>query len=269
MVTSLDIVVEISDLFEATGSEGSLAAQLFDSEILPHLTNPLHEAVGLGDRFSQVIARVKAAAARMGSDSIRTIKDMMKSALLTYVEKTNDTQTAREIFHRAIMSGADTMLTVTGATILANALAGQHKQQATALVRGVAGRMSGKQPVGENASGGAVSAGAIAVATTPANKKKQIIRRQNSIFAETVTWEDLQGIPQTIGLLENVAYGNKSVQIEGIIVDPTTAELILAVHQSLDTEKKPQYEAKSLKEMIDIAYRAVERGLISVTMSES
>lgn len=268
MTTNLDIAIEISDLFEATRSEGSLAAQLFDSEILPYLKTPLHETIGLGDRFSKVIDRVKAVAMQTG-DSIRTIKDMMKAALLTYVQKTNDTQTAREIFHRAITTGADTMLTITGAAILANALAGQHQQQATGLIRGIASKMSGKQPaVVENASGGAVSTGSIAVATSPINKKKQIIRRQDSIFAEQISWEDLQGLPVTISLLENVVERNETIQIEGVMVDPTTAELVLSVHRSLASNKQRQYECKSLDEMIGIAYRAVQRGLINVVMEE-
>lgn len=238
MITSTDIV----ELLEFAGATNTL---------------------GVGNRFNQAIERVRAVVNKQGSDRISTLKDMMKSALTTYVQNTRDVITGRDIFHRAIMSGADTMLTVTGAAILANALAKRHGDQAKTLMKGVSSRLSGPQSsMHENASGGAVSAGAIAA--VPTGKKKKLIRRPDSIFAEALSWDDLVGHPAVIDQLTEVAYSGKETLIENVLVDPITAELVLAVHDSLASDKKRRYESKSIAEMIMIAERAVERGIIQV-----
>lgn len=278
MVTTLDIVIELSDLFEATGYEKSQIAELFDTEILPMLKTPLSETDigGLGVRFATVIDKVRSAVQGTG-EKIKTLKDMMKSALLTYAKNTNDIMTARAVYHRAIMSGGDTMLTVTGGTILANALAKQHGEQAKNLLRGISQKLSGAQPVEENASGGAVSAGAIATVATPGKTRKNRDKPKDSIFlenstehiyTESLTLNDLLGIPETMKVLREVAETGCGRQHNGVMVDPTTAELVLSVHSSLKPKKRQEYEAKSYTEMVDIAYRAVQRGLIEVSMEE-
>src|SRR5258708_17594899 len=124
------------------------------------ITDLFEEAgIGVGNRFAQAVERVRAVVNRQGTDRIRTLKDMMKSALMTYIRNTHDVVTGREVFHRAIMSGGDMMLTVTAVAILANALTGRHKDQAQALMKGIAGKLSGPQPaMQENASDAAVSA---------------------------------------------------------------------------------------------------------------
>lgn len=278
MVTPLSIAIELSDLFEATGYEGTEIAEMFDKEILPMLKTPLSETdvVGMGDRFSKAIDRVRASLNQQGGDRIRTLMDMMKSAILTYIQRTHDVRTGREVFNRAVRSGGDTMLTVTGATILANALAGNHSEQAQTLLRGVAAKLSGAQPVAENASGAAVSTGAIATVTGPLGAKKrkaQMIRRQNSIFAEdnkplvcSLSWNDLEGQPDTIQKLNEIIESMKNAVVEGVLIDPSTAELVLAVHDSLSGRKQRRYAGKPVSEMIEIAHRAVQRGIISVVM---
>jgi hypothetical protein len=265
-MTPLDIAIELSDLFEATGYEGSEIAEMFDTEILPMLRTPLNETdiIGLGDRFSKAIDRVKSALSTQGRDKIRTLKDMMKSAVLTYIQRTHDAMTGREIYHRAIMSGGDQMLTVTGAAILANALASHHSDQAMALMKGIVKKLSGPQMVPENASAAAVSAGAIA--TIPMNKKKGKIIRRDSIFAENLSFNDLEGNPDTITMLSEIINTTETLVIEGVVVDPTTAELVLAVHDSLPEDQRRRYAAKPVSEMAGIAYRAVQRGIISVVM---
>lgn len=220
--------------------------------------------IGVGNRFSQAIERVRAVVNRQGTDRIRTLKDMMKSALMTYVRNTQDVVTGREIFHRAIMSGGDTMLTVTGATILANALAGRHADQAKTLMKGIAGRLSGKRPaMAENASGSAVSAGA--VATVPSGKKK-LLKRADSIFAEGLSWDDLMGEPAVMTKLAEIADSGMEKLIENVMVDPMTAELVMVAHNMLSPSKKRQYENKTIEEMIDLAERAVRRGIINVSI---
>lgn len=243
MVTSDDII----ELLEFVDANGTLGA-----------------GIGVGDRFNRAIERVRAVVNRQGTDRIRTLKDMMKSALMTYVRNTQDVVTGREIFHRAIMSGGDTMMTVTGAAILANALAGRHKDQAQTLMKGVAGRLSGPQRPGmqENASGAAVSAGAIA--TVSMGKKKK--RREDSIFAEQLTWDDLVGEPAVIDKLYEIVASGQDKLIETTIIDPATAELILAVHGAMAPDKQKRYANKSIEEMVQIAEWAVQRGIIQIVV---
>jgi hypothetical protein len=216
--------------------------------------------VGIGDRFSNAVDRVRAVINQQTGDRIRTLMDMMKSALVTYVRNTQDVLTGREIYHHALKSGSDNMLTVTGAAILANALSGRHKDQAKALMKGVGARLSGAQSgIQENASSGAVSAGAIA--TAPTEKKK---KREDSIFAEELSWDDLIGEPAVIEKLTQIAYHGQETIIENVLVDPTTAELVLAAHDMMAPDKRRLYGNKSISEMIRIAERAVERGIIQV-----
>lgn len=182
---ALNLVIELSDLFEQADAEGGLVAQLIDAEIMPVVRAGLTEAdaIGLGDRFNRVIEKVRMSANRTGKDRIRTLKDMLKSALATYVRNTNDAMTARGVFHRSIKGGSDIMLSVAAATILANALCGNHSKEAQTLMQRVAGKLTGRQPIPamENASGAATGAGSIA---TVADKKKKLLRRNDSIFAE-------------------------------------------------------------------------------------
>ncbi len=300
MVTSLNST-EITYLFEAT--------------------------TGMGDRFNHVLEKVRAAVGS-SNDRVRMLKDMMKASLLTYVQKTHDAPTGRQIFHKAIMAGSDTMLTVTAATMLANALAGSHADQAESLLKGIAAKLSGKHEMGmwENASGAAVSVGA----TTAPNGKKQKMRRRDSIFAEDedwdinhdendpveqaawrkmihkkypghlggrvdpvvnppldadadmtnvvpfkrkqtesyLNWDDLQERPDMMQKLVDVVDLQEDKVIANILVDPVTAELILAVRESLTPGNQRRYEAMPLNEMIQIAYRAVQRGLIQVVMED-
>ncbi len=269
----LNLVIELSDLLESTGYEGEPIALLFDEEIFPairHL-NEKADPIGLGDRFGKVLDKVQASLNTHGTDRVRTLKDMMKSSLITYVRATHDAVTAREMYHRAIMSGSDTMLTVTAATILANALSGQHQDEAKMLIQQVASRLSGKQPripSMESASASAVGSGAIAVAAKGMKKK---IRRRDSIFAEgdRVTWDDLIGNPTILDILREISEQGNSRPYDGVLVDPVTAELVLNVHQSLTKPNQQRYESRSLTEMIKIAHRAVERGLIEVVMQEA
>ncbi len=220
--------------------------------------------VGLGDRFNHVLEKVRAVV-NASNDRIRMLKDLMKTALLTYVQKTHDTQTGRLIFHKAIMAGSDTMLTVTAATMLANVLADSHGDQAQALLQGVAAKLSGKREMGseiwENASGGAVSTGAIAI--TSGGKKK---KRQDSIFAESVRWDDLQGRPDIMEQLAEIINLAENKVISDILIDPTTAELLLATHGAMTPSNQRRFEAKPLSEMIQIAHRSVQRGLIRVVL---
>ena len=340
MVTPLDVAIELSDLFEATGYEGTELAALFDNEILPMLKTPLHETdvVGMGERFSKAIDRIRASLSQMKGDRIRTLMDMMKSSILTYIQRTHDVRTGREVFNRAVRSGGDTMLTVTGAAMLSNALASNHAEQAMTLLKGVAAKLSGAQPkpvtenadmmlepicvdielfirmlefaredakddlilhkvieraeelghrgkkildmsdytfltqdqshsqVSENASGAAVSSGVIATFATGNKKRKPVIRRRDSLFAEDLSWNDLEGQPDTIQKMNEISDTMENMIIEGVIVDPSTAELVLAVHDSLSGQKQHRYASKPVSEMIEIAHRVVQRGIISVVM---
>jgi hypothetical protein len=110
--------------------------------------------------------------------------------LIKYIKATNDVQTGRELFHRAIMSGGEIMLTVTGAALLANVLASQHNGQAKSLMKSVLNKLNGKQ-VDENASSSAT--GSSSIATTVLRNKKN--KDKDSIFAENITLEDLEEKP--------------------------------------------------------------------------
>src|ERR1044071_2088900 len=182
-MNQLNLVIELSDLLEAAGCEGAPIAQLFDEEIFPAIRklDEKAEPFGLGDRFARVLEKVRATVDQHGSDRVRTLRDIMKSALMNYVRKTHDAVTARDMYHRAVMSGTDVMFTVAAAAFLANALSGPHENEAKMLMRQVAGRLTGRQPVPamENASGAAVGSGSIAVAAKGMKK-----RRRDSIFVE-------------------------------------------------------------------------------------
>jgi hypothetical protein len=188
----LYIAIEISDLLEATGQENSYVAFLFDSHIIPFIKDPLYETdiIGLGKRFSNIIDKVRNKVKSMGSDSIKSLKNIMKLSLIKYIKATNDVQTGRELFHRAIMSGGEIMLTVTGAALLANVLASQHNGQAKSLMKSVLNKLNGKQ-VDENASSSAT--GSSSIATTVLRNKKN--KDKDSIFAENITLEDLEEKP--------------------------------------------------------------------------
>jgi hypothetical protein len=266
----LDLAIQLSDLFEAAKAEGSEVACLIDKEIIPYLRSHLKEAdgIGLGQRFAKILDRVQMIVNQSGADEVRALKKMMQGVLADFVKRTKDAVTGRHIFHNAIMKGKDAMLTVTAAGLLANALAGQHPREAMQMMQQVGSRLTGEHPMAENSSAGAVAAGSIA---TVVNPKK---RRKNSIFAEiernvSLQWKDLQDQPATLDQLREIANGTENRQIESVLVDPTTAELVLATHIALNPEKKRRYEAKPVSEMIRIAYRLLERGGIEVIMEES
>jgi hypothetical protein len=265
---ALDIAIQFSDLFEATQSEGSQVAVLIDSEIMPNLTTLLEkpDGIGLGARFNKVLGQVRDIIGQGGGDAIRTLKEMMKNVLINYVKRTNDTITARNIFHNAIMQGQDTMLTITAAGLLSNALAGQHPREAMQLMQQVGSRLTGQRPtIGENASGAAVGAGSIAGVATGATTPKK--RDKKSIFAE-ISWRDLQDQPPTINLLREIAADEINRPISGVLVDPTTAELVLATHTALSPDRRQRFEAKSVSEMIRIANRLFEQGGIELIVQE-
>ncbi len=259
----LDLAIQFSDLFEATETEGGDVAYLIDTEIIPYMREHLAEAdgIGLGQRFSKILDRVQTIVNQSGSDQIRALKEMMKRVLSDYVKRTSDALTARHIFHNAIMQGKDTMLTVSAAGLLANALAGQHPQQATQLMQQVGSRLTGERPMSENSSGAAVSAGAIATTPTGLKAKK---RRRGSIFAEGEVIQD----PHFIDLLREIANGTANRPVDGVLVDPTTAELVLAAHTALNPAKRRQFENKSISEMIRIANRLFEQGEIEIIVEE-
>lgn len=426
MMTALDIAIELSDLYEAVGAEGGTVAELIDTEILPHIGS-LAEAdgIGLGKRFSQVLDRVRSAVGETGGDMIRSLKEMMKEALKTYVKRTNDALTARDVFHHAIMAGAEKMLAITALVTLANALCRHSPKEAQKMVRQAASRLTGAQ-FAENTSGGAVGSGAIA--TVPLGRKKK--RRKDSIFAEadvipfgrtapvqnpaldaksdmtnvtpfpkankrvgdyfvivyqpgseehqvmmdldeiltvakwfniskpdlsasmwyqpgpasadvptmhifhpdqsrlspvemaritrlmqkqepasaqqprapiehaehqhdpnapqgdptqwvpssrwepvrteeSLTWDDLLGNATLIEVLREVADCGCERKVGGVMVDPTTAELVVAAHQALSPANRRKFHTKTLPEMVQIANRMVERGFLSVVMEEA
>jgi predicted nucleic acid-binding protein len=257
----LDITIALSDLYESVGAEGGMVSVLIDQEIIPVLNEA--DPVGLGDRFAKIIDQVRAKVAdASGNQDVRNLKEMMKTALQSYVQKTHDAQTARNIFHHAIMSGADTMLTVTASVIMATALAGQNIKTAQHIVQTIAGKLTGEQ-VAENASGAATGAGAVAVA--PGVKKK---RRKDSIFAEDLGWRDLQDKPEIMSLLVEIAQSGKDREIDGIMVDPVTAELVSAVHSSFSPKMQKYFVGNSLSEMIELANEMVRTGQISVEFKE-
>lgn len=265
-MTAIDAVIQLSDLFEATHTEGGIVALAIDADILPYINQtPLAEAdgIGLGDRFGAIIDQVREKIARVGGrNDVRKLKEMMKDALTTYVKQTHDALTARDIFHRAIMSGADVMLTVTASVILANVLSKHNAQSAQHLIQVVAGRLSGNQPMEENASGAATGAGAIVGSVA---KKK---RRKDSIFAEDLQWRDLQDVPEVLDLLREIAEGVVDRKVDDVVVDPTTAELVLAAHQSLSPDRRKRFCHKTISEMIAISDHMVEQGFLQVILEE-
>jgi hypothetical protein len=262
----LELAIQFSDLFEATGSEGSEVAYLIDQEILPYIHTHLREGdgVGLGARFTKVLDQVRNIVST-GNDRVRAAKEMMKRVLTDYTKRTNDAVNARDIFYNAIHQGTDDMITVAAAGLLANALARQHPQQAVQMMRSVGSRMTGERPpVSENASGAATGSAAIAAVPTGVKAK----RRKESIFAE-MSWDDLQDRPPTINLLRETAGGIENRSIGGILVDPTTAELVMATYVGLDPQRKRRFEAKEVSEMIRIATRLFEQGAIQIIVEEA
>lgn len=259
----LGVASDLSDLYEATGAEGGFVATLIDEEIMPYLVEA-KSGIGLGARFDRVIEKVRASASRAGKDRIRTLKDMLRSALGDYVRKTSDAVTARDVYHRAIMSGSDMMLACTAGAILANALHGQHANEAKSLLQQIAGRLSGRQPpTAMESSGAAVGSGAVATRT---GKKK---RRRESIFAERLAWDDLLGLPARLETLREIRETGVAKRHNGVLVDPTTAELVLSVHHSIPPENRQRFASKSIAEMIGIAHRCVQRGLIQVCLEQA
>lgn len=413
-MTALEVAIDLSDLYESTQTEGGIVASLIDAEIMPLVRDPLHEAdiVGISDRFSDVIDKVRGAATKTGSDQIRTLVAMMKAALAAYVKKTHDAVTARGVFHDAVMGGGDAMLTVTAAAILANALCGHHAKQAQSLMQCIAKRLSGPQRVRENASGAAVGAGAIAQTATGKKKKskpdslfvedaeilpfrrpqpaepppprdsawaddttmppdiRDVSRRfgnmvkygsanvepmhpepepeadpnavppgeiaritagnagwkhidterypsgeiaifqppgrygsanylyiypggewkygdikggvggldgfladharsaRNFESKQRLTWNDIQDLPATLDLMEEIVRRGRPQDIDGVLVDPTTAELVISVHRGMTTEEARDYEGRPLSEMILIAEQMVEEGLMAIILEE-
>lgn len=274
MVTTLDIAAEVSDLFEAADYEGTMVSEFFDTEILPLLKTPLRESdfLGIGNRFANAIDKVRMSLNQQKGDRFRRLMDMMKSALLTYVRSTHDAVTGREVWHRGLHShNSDLMMTITAAACLANALMKQSPDQAQNFLRGIAKKLSGAQKKApamiENSSGAAVSAGSVAAFAMGSKKKK--MRRPDSIFAEDMSWLDIQEFPDAISTMQQIVQENQNKHYAGVLVDPATAELVLAVHSSLRPEKRIVYEGKPINEMIGIAFRAVQRGLIQVVMEEN
>jgi hypothetical protein len=193
---ALDLAIQLSDLFESSGMEGSEVTYLIDAEIIPNLSMHLAEAdgIGLGARFAKVLGQVRGIINQNGGD-IRSLKTMMKTVLDQYVKRTQDALTARHIFSNAIMGGMDTMLAVTAGGLLANALAGQHPRQAVQMLQTMGKHVTGQRPrMQENASMGAVSAGSFA--TVPTGKRKVIKRTQPSIFAELAANLQPDGMPE-------------------------------------------------------------------------
>lgn len=275
---TLDAAIELSNLYEATGTEGTVFSDLIDREILPVLSRSLTEAdrLSLGDRFSSIIDRVRGALGEMGAEHIRNLKEMMKIALQDYVRKTRDAITARELFHSAIMSGSETMLNVTASAILANALAKHNPNSAQDFVQKVAGKILGRE-IAENASVAAV--GSAAIATVPAGPKRKRKARKDSIFVsdggyqksvrnESLGWQDLQDHPDLIETLRKIVHYGRQQLIDGVIVDPTTAELVLVTDQSLNGESQRSFRTKTLSEMIEFSTFLVEQGFLQVYMEE-
>lgn len=259
----LDIVIQLSDVYERANAEGGLVATAIDREVIPYLAE-VKAGIGLGARFDRVIEKVRASASRAGKDRIRTLKDMLRSALGDYVRKTGDAMTARDVYHRAIMSGSDMMLTCTAGAILANALHGQHANEAKSLLQQIASRLSGRQPAAAmESSGSAVGSGAVA---TRGGRKK---RRRDSIFAEGLAWNDLLGLPVNLEILREIQETGVAKRHQGILVDPTTAELVLSVHHSIPAQNRHRFASKSIAEMIGIAHRCVQRGLIQVCLEQA
>lgn len=260
-INEVEVAEKLSELFESTNTEGGEVSFLIDRHVIPHLRSSLKEAdgVGLGDRFAAVLDQVRATVSNDGADTVRNLKNMMKQVLSNYVSKTQDVVTGRHIFHNGIMQGQDTMITVTAAGLLANALAASHPKQAMLLMQQIGKKMTGQRPMSENASAGAVGAGAIATGASSLGKKP--LKRKESIFAE---WNDLLDQVPTIELVRESAYHGTDVQIDETLIDPTTAELILAAHAGLSPDRRERFASKPINEMVRIAHRLYERGGIQL-----
>lgn len=86
---------------------------------------------------------------------------------------------------------------------------------------------------------------------------------------ESLEWNDLIDNPPIFESLRKIAEGVQNREIQGVVVDPTTAELVLATHIALTPDRRRRYESKSVDEMIRIANRLVEQGAITVEMDVS
>lgn len=341
----LIIAIQFSDLFEATQTEGGRVAALIDTDIIPHLREDLHEANGLklGNRFVQVLNKVKAIVGPPGADAYRRVKQMMEQVIDNYIKRTNDIQTGRHIFSHAIHKGLDEMLTVTAAGLLANALAAVHPQQSMLMMRTVSRSLGGDQSIRENASGAAVGAGAIAGVAMGAKAKK---RRKDSIFAEAeqghlhmraapetgskvafathagghaevedhlanlqshirdkrlpahnvsiqntrtgevhhakvgpegvykrsysnldegLSLDDLQDVDR-IKIFREIASGIENRYVDGILIDPDTAEMVIAAHLSTSGKQRKVYEGYDTSEMVEYAKGLFDTGELHVVI---
>lgn len=86
---------------------------------------------------------------------------------------------------------------------------------------------------------------------------------------ESLEWGDLIDNPPIFEQLRKIAEGVENRVVSGVLVDPTTAELVLATHIGLSPDRRRRYESKNVNEMIRIANRLVAQGAISVVMEEA
>lgn len=85
---------------------------------------------------------------------------------------------------------------------------------------------------------------------------------------ERLSWNDIQDLPATLDLMEQIARRGRPQPIDGVLVDPTTAELVLSVHRGMTAEEARDYEGRPLSEMILIAEQMVEEGLMNIMLEE-
>jgi hypothetical protein len=242
-MNKINLVIEISDLFEVYDGESTII-DFIDKQILPLVKFNITESdiVGIGDRFSQLLDRIKTTLDQAGSDRFRNLTSMLKLSLKKYISDTGDIVTGRKIFNQSMHKGMDITLVVTAAVILANALSKQHPEQSMGLIKSIAGKLSGAQDdtsisdsvnsmIGENTSVAATGSASIAVVPTG---KKIIKKRKDSIFAEG----DVIPFPST-----STKSGRPSNTSGGAEVVPFTS---LAKHMSNNGDTSMTYNTQGI-----------------------
>lgn len=137
------VVLDWSDLFEhATEAEKSTVLFL-EQECLPLISDKLVEAVGLQGKVEELMGRVRNVVRQSGGDELAALQAMFKTALGSYVERTDDRDSATKLATAAMRRGRQAMFASTALVMLANALSGQNPAQAKGLVGQTLAKLSG------------------------------------------------------------------------------------------------------------------------------